>query len=254
MSVRRLPWILLATLLAVGCRNQQVDTIPPPTYEDDFGETIEAEEDEELTVESVGEEQMIRQRAQLELRLGARQPADVLNPDVSPINNIGPAAGVKFAFEVAKNIFIDAAFDWSHHTVDDQGETSGNFQLGQIDNFDRFNILVGLDYDIPLVDLDLWGEARSLLLRLGAAAGVNIVKFDERESSINTFETFVGFVFRPSVGLRLPLNDYLLVFTEVTYDLIPTRNLETNETATVTGEDAIFSGVGFWGGVAFEWD
>ena len=45
-----------------------------------------------------------------------------------------------------------------------------------------------------------------------------------------------------------------LFVSELTYDIVPRRSLETNETAVVLGQRPIFSSVGLWLGVAYEFD
>ncbi|MEM7231579.1 MAG: hypothetical protein AAF517_05375, partial [Planctomycetota bacterium] len=164
-------------------------------------------------------------------------------------SDIGFGFGGKAAFEVEKNLFFGVAADWTNHDVDDPGEVAGANQLDQIADYDRVNFLFTVDYDIPL-----WKDDRAPIFRFGAATGLNWAKFSEREESINRFESFFSWVFRPVVGLRVPISDNFLLFTELSYDFVPERSLETTETAAVRGQRPIFSAGGIWVGVAFQFD
>lgn len=245
MRFGRCSWFFVAALAFAGCRTTRpVDSIPDPTFEDDFGSTSDAP----ITEESVAREEMLFERAQFELRFGGQFPFDILRP--SEDSNIDPGLGVgaKFAYEVEKNVFLGFLVDWTFHDVQDPGEVAGANQIDQIEDFQKWNFLLTFDYDVPLTE-----SRNPLILRLGAAAGVNLEKFNERDASLNTFDTFVSFIFRPSIGLRFPIAEHLLLFGELSYDLIPERDLETNESAEVSGIAPVFSDGGIWVGLAYEW-
>ena len=235
-------WILMATLPLQGCRTGP-PRIDPPVFEDDFGEP----DSEEITVESVHGSEMIRQRAQVEFKFGGVFPFDLVSPDADTRTDSALGLGGKFAFEASKNLFLGLAVDYSSHDVEDV-VLGGNRQIDNIRSYDRTNFLATVDYDYPL-----WDATDALILRFGAGAGLNWENFESR-SATRQFEDFFGFVFRPSVGLRYPVTDFMLLFTELSYDFVPARSLETTETERVSGERPIFSAGAVWAGVAFEWD
>jgi hypothetical protein len=166
----------------------------------------------------------------------------------------GPYIGGKFSFEAFKNVFLGIAVDWGFHEVDDPPPSVGGVptartnQIDQIESYQKVNFLVTADYDVPL-----WRDPLALIFRMGVATGVAWVKLEERADTLNTFESVWSWVFRPSIGLRKPINENFLIFIEGSYDLIPQRSLETNETATVVGQRPVFSSGGVWVGVAFQW-
>jgi hypothetical protein len=243
MRVRSRLWIFAVALASFGCQTAPTTQVEDPAIEDDFGEDIGGP----INVESVSRDEMVHQRAQLELRAGGQIPFDVFRPDEDASIDPGFGLGAKFAFETAKNVFIGVLVDWTMHDVEDPGEVAGDNQIEQLEKFQKWNILATADYDIPLTDAQ-----NPLTFRVGGAMGLSIIKFDERDTTINTFETFVSFVARPSVGLRLPITEEFLIFGELSYDLIPERSLETNQTAVVTGTRPVFSSGGFWLGLAYE--
>ncbi|HLU48205.1 MAG TPA: hypothetical protein VK116_08980 [Planctomycetota bacterium] len=248
MRLGRCSWILLAAFAFAGCQSTRPgDSIPDPSFEDDFGYA----ETEPITEERLAREEQIFERAQLELRFGGRIPFDFLRPSEDTLIDPGFGIGSKLSFEIprAKNVYLGLLVEWGYHEVDSFGEVAGPEQIDLVDSFQKWNFMLSLDYDIPLTDSDL-----PLLFRVGGAVGVNLQKFNEDDQFNDTIDTFVGFVLRPSIGLRLPINENLLVFTEASYEWVPERDLVTNIAgAEVAGDAPIFSAGGLWLGLAFQW-
>ena len=235
----------LAAWLLAGCQTGSPERSEPPYQPDDFGEAGP----EDVSTEAIQREEMLLQRAQIELRTGVSIPFDIFRPDEDPLTDPGLRLGTKAAFEAAKNLFFGLAFDWTGHEVDDPPVALGPEQIQKIDSYDKYNILFTVDYDIPLYE-----DENPLLFRFGAGAGVTIEKFEERPAQLENIDTFVGFIFRPHVGLRYHIADNWLVFTEASYEWVPERSLETNTGAKVSGEQPVFSAGTFWLGFAYEWE
>ncbi|MCZ6793619.1 MAG: hypothetical protein O7J95_08410 [Planctomycetota bacterium] len=246
--LRVLFWLVAAALPAPGCafRTARVQDFSPPGVADSFGDidTIP------ITEETVFGGEMIRQRAQAELRLGGTVPFDIFRPDVESQTDPGVTFGGKFAFEGFKNLFFGVAADWTHHDVDDPDRgIAGEDQIELINNYDQYSFLATADYDLPLTE-----SPEGPVFRFGAGMGITWVKFAEKEPSTRNVESFVQFLFRPAVSLRFPVADNLLLFTEASYNLVPERSLETTETEVIDGNRPVFGGPTLWLGIAFEWD
>lgn len=242
-------WVFLAALWMQGCqaRTARMQEIQPPGIEDTFGDL----EQELITEDSIFDAEMIRQRAQFEMRFGGTFPFGIVRPGVDSETDPGFSLGGKFSIEAYKNLFLGVSADWTAHNVNEPpGGVAGDNQIQIIDNYDQFNFLLTADYDIPLT---LTGAWEGLIFRLGGGMGITWVKFTERPGTRN-IESWIQFNFRPSVALRYPIYENVLLFTEASYNVIPERGLETTESERVEGERPVFSGFSLWLGVAFEWD
>ena len=58
---------------------------------------------------------------------------------------------------------------------------------------------------------------------------------------------------RPSIGLRLPVSENLLIFSELSYDIVPERRIAFATDVAVAGERAIFSSGALLFGVSLKW-
>ena len=261
-AIRAFGWILALTLSMVGCQGAP-EPIPSKGFTDDFGGDVPTRE--EITVESVQDKEMLHQRAQMELRLGATFPFDLFDPGHDPHTNIGAVGGGKFQLEVSKNIYMGLSFDWTDHTVESR-ESTPEFTPGfgeaifAADGYDRLSVLGTLDYDIPMTE-----DAEGLLLRLGMGVGMTVVDFQTNEDFRNLppapgqppgptkLEDLYQIMFRPSIGLRLPVSENLLVFGELTYDIVPERTIALSNNAAAGEERAIFSNAALIFGISFQW-
>lgn len=241
-------WIAAAVLTLQGCTSSPPE-IQPPRFEDDFGD----ETTTEITESTVQGDEMLRQRAQFELRLGGAFPWDVARPDQDSDADPGFALGGKFNFEAAKNMYLGVAVDWSKHNVDAPAANvpipPGGNQILNFNSYDKLDFLLGFDYDVPL-----WDEPDAMLFRFGLGMGLAWIQLDDTRNATRSFDDFFGFVLRPSVGLRFPVHPHVIPFVEATYDWIPERSLVTSESERVDGDRPIFSSGALWVGVAFEWD
>lgn len=261
-AIRAFGWILVLTLSMVGCQTAP-EQIPSKGFTDDFGGDVPTRE--EITVESVQDKEMLHQRAQLELRLGGSFPFDLFDPGRDPyINSFGengPAhgsgqleavAGGKLQLETAKNVYLGLAFDWTVHSV--EPNTQGlSEQVFALEAFERLSVVGTVDYDIPLTE-----DAEGLLLRLGMGIGMTVVDFKTLPSFLNNpafgkVEDLYQIMFRPSLGLRLPVSDNLLLFSELTYDIVPERSIAFETDTAIAGERAIFSSGALIFGISFQW-
>lgn len=247
MSTHRLWSLSLASfsllLLGLGC--QSPATIDPLEREDSFG--IRSAE---INEETVYKAEMLHQRAQLELKGGVSIPWDFFDPSEDPLTDPGAVVGTKFDFEVAKNVFLGASFDWVRHQVEDPSGPLGTADeaVQHMEAYDRYVFMGNFDYDIPLGDEEL-----SPILRLGAGVGMMTIQPIDRFSGDRKVETFFNVVIRPTLGIRFPLDDNFLLFLEGTYDIVPRRTLHTVDDDRIRGSKPIFGAGMFWLGVAFQW-
>jgi hypothetical protein len=58
---------------------------------------------------------------------------------------------------------------------------------------------------------------------------------------------------RPSIGLRFPVSDNLLLFSELSYDIVPERRMAFETDVAVAGQRAIFSSGALLFGVSLQW-
>jgi hypothetical protein len=233
----------LAALVGLdGCAIAQ-RSVAPCQLEDDFGLPTD---DRTITPDSVQQEEMFQQRVQLELKAGPSFPFDIFNPGNDTRTDIGPTLGAKGSFEVDKNLFLGLSFDWARHNV----ENAVGEQIGVIALYDKFNFLVNADYDIPL-----WQGSDAMFLRVGAGVGMVVIGPRDAGRTQNV-ETVLQFVFRPTIGIRYPLSEKILIFSELSYDFVPERSLtvkQFGDDVRVGGERAAFDSGAIWFGVAFQW-
>lgn len=243
--IHGLLWISIASLVLPGCQTTQTE-IPEPRLEDDFGEFTTPER---ITEESVHRKEMLRQRAQLELALGGAFPFSIFDPSEDPLTDPAPIVRGKFSFEAFKDLFFSLSADWAQFDVDDPAEAAEDYQIQNLDEYDKLDFLLGFDYDIPLFD-----DADSIIFRFGLAAGVVWVMPHDRIATPREVEDFFQFVLRPAIGLRYPVTDHLLLFGELSYDWVPERSLVTTESERISGERPVFGSGAVWFGLAWEWD
>jgi hypothetical protein len=245
-------WVALVCLAALGC-NGAPRPIEPPEFRDDFGEELG---ETEITEESVGREQMLKRRTQVELRAGV----------VSPIeSNLDPGGGVgiKGEIETFKNLYFGLSFDFAHLESDEQ--ISDNVQNANVsallnadptelfESLDRYNILALFDYDVPLV--------KNFSFRFGVGAGLAIITFDEGKNS-DVFlggydvEPFYSFVLRPAIDFRLQVWEHGYVAVGASFDFLPSGKIEIkpgDEDRSEVDESVNFSSLNAGVAWVFEW-
>ena len=248
-AIRAFGWILVLTLSMVGCQSAP-EQIPSKGFTDDFGGDVPTRE--EITVESVQDKEMLHQRAQAEFRLGTSFPFDLFDPGRDPHTNIGVVGGGKLQLETAKNIYLGLSFDWTDNDVEPNISGLGE-QIFAVQGYDRLSVLGTIDYDIPITE-----DPDGLLLRLGMGIGMTVVDFNTLPDFLNNpafgkIEDLYQIMFRPSIGLRLPVSDNLLLFSELSYDIVPERSIAFRDDFAVAGERAIFSSGALILGISFQW-
>ncbi len=254
-AIRAFGWILALTLSMVGCQGAPEQS-PSKGFTDDFGGDVPTRE--EITVESVQDKEMLYQRAQAELRLGTTFPFDLFDAFHDPHTEKGMVGGGKLQLEVAKDIYMGLSFDWTDHTVESR-ESTPEFTPGfgeaifAADGYDRLSVLGTLDYDIPIT-----GDAVGLLLRLGMGIGMTVADFNTQPDFLNNpafgkIEDLYQIMFRPSIGLRLPVSENLLVFSELSYDIVPERSIAFETDTAVAGERSILSNGALIFGISLQW-
>ncbi len=244
-------------LLFAGC-NTAPEVIEPPSFEDDFGASFDAEP---ITEESVAEMTMMHQRAQIELELAAVIPIESkVDQDV--------LVGGKLNYEVFKNLFMGLSFSYANLEINDGAGDSLNSNLDSLegiqifDNYDQWNIFIHSDYDLPLTRPS--AEFGSLTLRFGLGAGLVVIDGDEdsflesqftQAGSSFRIQPLAAFVLRPAAQLRLRVWDHGLAFLGVSYDWVPENRIDVK----LSGErreiddDIEFDAVNIGGGFSFEW-
>jgi len=261
-AMRAFGWILVLTFSMVGCQSTP-EQIASKTHSDDFGEVVP--DKEEITIEAVQKSEMMHQRAQFELRLGGSFPFDLFDPgrdphidsfgENGPFDGSGAIQGVigsKLQLEAAKNIYLGLSFDFTDHTV----ETGGGEQIFAVSGFDRLSVLGTIDYDIPL---NTTGALDGLMLRVGMGMGMTVVDFNTLPQYLpplgtqGKVEDIYQIMFRPSIGLRLPVSDNLLFFSEFTYDIVPEKSMAFETNIAIAGERAIFSSGAIIVGLSLQW-
>jgi hypothetical protein len=246
-------WVTLVCITALGC-NGAPTRIEPAKYRDHFGQELG---EETITEESVGREQMLNRRAQLELRGAAVVP-------IESNLEVGAGAGIKGEIETFKNLFFGVSFDWSHLETDKQIADSVNAldtaallnadPTELFESLDRYNFLLLFDYDVPL--------AKSFSFRFGAGLGLALITFDEGRNPDNVsppgydLEPFVAFLFRPSIDFRWQVWEHGYLTAGASYDFIPTGNIEISpakgDRSEVNGS-VNFSTINLGGAWVFEW-
>jgi hypothetical protein len=244
-AMRTFGWILALTLSMAGCQSAP-EQITSKDVSDDFGEVLPNQE--EITVESVQNKEMLHQRAQAEFRLGPAFAFDLFDPGRDPHTDVGILGGGKLQLETAKNIYMGLSVDWTDAVVEQNTSGLGE-QIFAVKGYDRLSVLGTIDYDIPIND-----NPDGLILRLGMGVGMCFVDFNSAPNFSNdTIEDIYQIMFRPSIGLRYPVSEHLLLFSELTYDIVPERTMATQSDAAILGERSILSAGTVLFGVSYQW-
>ena len=248
-AMRAFGLILLLALSMVGCQSAP-EQIVSKVETDDFGGVLPNKE--EITVESVQKAEMMHQRAQAEFRLGPSFPFDLADPGRDPHVKIGIAGGGKLQLETAKNIYMGLSVDWTDNIV--EANTGGlGEQIFAVRGYDRLSVLGTLDYDIPLTE-----DSDGLLLRMGVGIGMTIIDFNTLPNFLENplfgkIEDVYQIMIRPSIGLRLPVSENLLVFSELSYDIVPERRIAFETEVAVAGPRPVFSSGALLFGISLQW-
>ena len=244
-AMRTFGWILALTLSMAGCQSAP-EQITSKDVSDDFGEVLPNQE--EITVESVQNKEMLHQRAQVEFRLGPVFAFDLFDPGRDPHTDVGILGGGKLQLETAKNIYMGLSVDWTDAVVEQNTSGLGE-QIFAVKGYDRLSVLGTIDYDIPIND-----NPDGLILRLGMGVGMCFVDFNSAPNFSNdTIEDIYQIMFRPSIGLRYPVSEHLLLFSELTYDIVPERTMATQSDAAILGQRSILSAGTVLFGVSYQW-
>ncbi|MEE3180591.1 MAG: hypothetical protein VX288_01680 [Planctomycetota bacterium] len=245
-AMRTFGWILALTLSMAGCQSAP-EQITSKDVSDDFGEVLPNQE--EITVESVQSKEMLHQRAQAEFRLGPAFAFDLFDPGRDPHTDVGILGGGKLQLETAKNIYMGLSVDWTDAVVEQNTAGLGE-QIFAVKGYDRLSVLGTIDYDIPIND-----NPDGLILRLGMGVGMCFVDFNSAPNFANdTIEDIYQIMFRPSIGLRYPVSEHLLLFSELTYDIVPEKTMATRgDFQTSQGPRAILSAGTVLFGVSYQW-
>ena len=244
-AMRTFGWILALTLSMAGCQSAP-EQITSKDVSDDFGEVLPNQE--EITVESVQNKEMLHQRAQVEFRLGPAFAFDLFDPGRDPHTDVGILGGGKLQLETAKNIYMGLSVDWTDAIVEQNTAGLGE-QIFAVKGYDRLSVLGTIDYDIPIND-----NPDGLILRLGMGVGMCFVDFNSAPNFANdTIEDIYQIMFRPSIGLRYPVSEHLLLFSELTYDIVPERTMATQSDAAILGQRSILSAGTVLFGVSYQW-
>jgi hypothetical protein len=250
-TMRTFGWILALTLSMAGCQSAP-EQITSKSISDDFGEVLPNQE--EITVESVQNKEMLHQRTQFELRLGPAFAFDLADPGRNPYTDSVIQGGAKLQIERAKNIYWGLSFDWTDAlTVADPstGATVVEDEIFAVKGYDRLSVLGTVDWDIPVSE-----DPDGLLLRLGVGIGMCVIDFtksDEWLAEDGKIEDIYQIMFRPSIGLRYPVSEHLLIFSELSYDIVPERKMGTSTNANIGGPRAVFSAGTVIVGVSCQW-
>ncbi len=248
-AMRAFGLILLLALSMVGCQSAP-EQIVSKVETDDFGGVLPNKE--EITVESVQKAEMMHRRAQAEFRLGPSFPFDLADPGRDPHTKIGIAGGGKLQLETAKNIYMGLSVDWTDNVV--EANTGGiGEQIFAVRGYDRLSVLGTLDYDIPLTE-----DSDGLLLRMGVGIGMTVIDFNtlpdfQDNESFTKIEDVYQIMIRPSIGLRLPVSENLLIFSELSYDIVPERRIAFATEVAVDGPRPIFSSGALLFGISLQW-
>ena len=248
-AMRAFGLILLLALSMVGCQSAP-EQIVSKVETDDFGGVLPNKE--EITVESVQKAEMMHRRAQAEFRLGPSFPFDLADPGRDPHTKIGIAGGGKLQLETAKNIYMGLSVDWTDNVV--EANTGGiGEQIFAVRGYDRLSVLGTLDYDIPLTE-----DSDGLLLRMGVGIGMTVIDFNTLPNFLEhplfgKIEDVYQIMIRPSIGLRLPVSENLLIFSELSYDIVPERRIAFETEVAGAGPRPVFSSGALLFGISLQW-
>ena len=249
-AMRTFGWILALTLSMAGCQSAP-EQIPSKNVSDDFGEVLPNQE--EITVESVQNKEMLHQRAQFELRLGPAFAFDLADPGRNPYTDVALQGGAKLQLERAKNIYWGLSFDFTDALAQDDPFSgpplAGSDEIFAVAGYDRLSVLGTVDWDIPFND-----DPDSLIMRLGMGMGMCVIDFTPHPLwSGGKIEDIYQIMFRPSIGLRYPIDEHFLLFSELSYDIVPERRMGTEGFFGVGGARAVFSAGTAIFGVSYQW-
>ncbi len=237
-------WSLFAGAFLTGCNTGAQQRIERASHTDDFG--AEVSDDDEISIETVQRSQMLHQRAQVELRVGPSFAFDIFDPGRQPrTDGPGLGFGLKAMMETAKNVFWGFTVDYQDQTIENL-PLNVQEQINAVSELERYAFLGNFDYDIPL-----WEAPDALILRLGFGIGLVVFKFED--DGLAELEDLYQILFRPAVGLRYPVHDNIVVFTEASYDIVPDKSIGTKESQGIAGTRAVLSSGTIWFGVAFQW-
>ena len=244
-------------LLIAGC-NTAPEEIEPPSFEDDFGASFDAEP---ITEESVAEMTMMHQRAQVDLELGVVIPIESkVDEDV--------VVGGKLSYEVSKNLFMGLSFSYANLEINDGAGDNLSSDLDNLegiqifDNYDQWNIFTHFDYDLPLTRPS--ADFGSLTLRFGLGAGLVVIDGEEDSFLKSQFmaagtrfeiQPLAAFVLRPALQLRARVWDHGLAFVGVSYDWVPENRIDVKLSGgrRELDDDIEFDAINIGGGFSFEW-
>ncbi len=261
MLIRRSRWIRLFCLfLAVGafygCQT-------PMTVEDYYYQ------DEKSFNKQLGQNEMLHQRAIVDLKANFLVPLDT---DF----DIGVGPSIKGELEVYPNLFMGLELGYmTQNTDEDASDVLAQFRSNPnsqaalnaaanldaeqwMESFDRFNILFLFDYDIPFWEED----PNAPIFRFGVGLGAVIITAEEvpADTFAESFDSrvFTQFLARPSVGIRYPVHENILLFGELALDLIPSDNMSVSgplfdSDRTDLDGQVNFSGLNLGFGIAFTW-
>ncbi len=240
---RGVVYLSLLGMLAFGCR-----TVPVAQ----FSEFEEGEDIEGLVVRT----EMMKHRGRAEPKTGIMIPINTSFDIATPADGV---SGIKASYEaIQKGMFFGIEFNYVNFESKSP-ITRGSSQAVQLaadtedlmKEFDRYQMMLTWDYDIPL------GESLySPIFRFGI--GLGAVAIHPHEADGNTLidiDDFFMFVGRPSVGFRFPFHENIAGFIEANYDFIPEGQLTGefgNQTVDV-GDKVDFSSGNVWIGLSFEW-
>jgi len=272
MSIRRARlraplWLPCTLCMLAGCAGTEY-RLTPALAQGSRGLAMQAADDEidnalgepAITESTVRAGAMLHRRAQVELKVGASVPVGLFED-----NEFEPGIflGAKASVEGAKNVFFGVSFDYSRNTVDegvsalanDPASLPGVTPDQLYESINRYNTLVMFDHDIVLVE-DTIAENRPLIFRWGAGVGVSVIDGQEDPDVGFEIKPFVGFLFRPALGLRWQIHDGGLIFAETSIDFIFPNEIRADpagpdDSATIDG-DIDFSAVNIAFGYAFE--
>ena len=142
--------------------------------------------------------------------------------------------------------------DWTDNVVEVNTGGVGE-QIFAVRGYDRLSVLGTLDYDIPLTE-----DSDGLLLRMGVGIGMTVVDFNtlpdfQKNPLFGKIEDLYQIMIRPSIGLRLPVSENLLIFSELSYDIVPERRIAFETEVAVAGPRPIFSSGALLFGISLQW-
>jgi hypothetical protein len=238
---------------------------------------IAADEDEEESPDArIERTEMFKHRARLEPKTGLRFPINDKFDVAVPFDPTNAVAGVKGALEaVERGIWLGFEFTYTEFEVGDplsapEGLPSditavGNAQTeGMMESFDRYDLLLTLDYDVELgthvpTPEHPGPDFFSPIFTFGIGLGATVINPNESDGNPFTkFDNTYMFIARPTVGFRFPFHENVALFAEASYDFIPTIQMTgsftpTRENVDIGGNTVDFSTFNLFFGLSFSW-